>query len=81
MRAADVLPTVALVIAAHNEEDVIEAKLENALALDYPRDRLRIIVASDASSDRTDELVRALRRPRRRARRSARAAARSTPRT
>ena len=45
-------------IAAHNEEDVIEAKLENALALDYPRDRLRIIVASDASSDRTDEIVR-----------------------
>ncbi len=59
VHAGDVLPTVALVIAAHNEEDVIEAKLENALLLDYPRDRLRIIVASDASSDRTDELVRA----------------------
>jgi cellulose synthase/poly-beta-1,6-N-acetylglucosamine synthase-like glycosyltransferase len=58
VRKDDVLPTVALVIAAHNEEDVIEAKLENALLLDYPRDRLRIIVASDASSDRTDELVR-----------------------
>jgi cellulose synthase/poly-beta-1,6-N-acetylglucosamine synthase-like glycosyltransferase len=55
---SDELPTVALVIAAHNEEDVIEAKLENALLIDYPRDRLRIIVASDASSDRTDELVR-----------------------
>jgi cellulose synthase/poly-beta-1,6-N-acetylglucosamine synthase-like glycosyltransferase len=59
VHAADVLPTVALVIAAHNEEDVIEAKLENALALDYPREQLRIIVASDASNDRTDELVRA----------------------
>src|SRR3978361_73592 len=59
VRSADVLPTVALVIAAHNEEDVIEAKLENALALDYPREKLRIIVASDASNDRTDELVRA----------------------
>jgi cellulose synthase/poly-beta-1,6-N-acetylglucosamine synthase-like glycosyltransferase len=58
VRSTDALPTVALVIAAHNEEDVIEAKLENALLLDYPRDRLRIIVASDASSDRTDELVR-----------------------
>jgi cellulose synthase/poly-beta-1,6-N-acetylglucosamine synthase-like glycosyltransferase len=56
--AGDVLPRVALVIAAHNEQDVIEAKLANALALDYPRDRLRIIVASDASSDRTDEIVR-----------------------
>ena len=58
VHADDGLPTVALVIAAYNEEDVIEAKLENALALDYPRDRLRIIVASDASSDRTDEIVR-----------------------
>ena len=51
-------PRVALVIAAYNEDDVIERKLENALALDYPRDRLRILVASDASSDGTDEIVR-----------------------
>ncbi len=50
-------PFVALIIAAHNEADVIEAKLENALALDYPRERLRIVVASDASDDGTDELV------------------------
>jgi cellulose synthase/poly-beta-1,6-N-acetylglucosamine synthase-like glycosyltransferase len=55
---SDALPTVALVIAAHNEEDVIAAKLENALLIDYPRDRLRIIVASDASSDGTDDIVR-----------------------
>ena len=54
---ADLEPFVALVIAAHNEADVIEAKLENALALDYPRERLRIVVASDASDDGTDELV------------------------
>lgn len=53
----DMEPFVALVIAAHNEADVIEAKLENALALDYPRERLRIVVASDASDDGTDELV------------------------
>jgi cellulose synthase/poly-beta-1,6-N-acetylglucosamine synthase-like glycosyltransferase len=56
--AADVLPNVALVIAAHNEEEVIEARIANALALDYPGERLRIIVASDASSDRTDDIVR-----------------------
>ena len=55
--AADIEPRVALVIAAHNEADVIEAKLENALALDYPGDRLRIIVTSDASDDGTDEIV------------------------
>jgi cellulose synthase/poly-beta-1,6-N-acetylglucosamine synthase-like glycosyltransferase len=46
-----------LIIAAHNEADVIEAKIENALALDYPSERLRIIVTSDASDDGTDELV------------------------
>ncbi len=51
-------PRVALVIAAYNEDDVIAAKLENALALDYPRDLLRIVVASDASSDGTDDVVR-----------------------
>ena len=45
-------------IAAYNEDDVIAAKLENALALDYPRELLRIVVASDASSDGTDEIVR-----------------------
>jgi glycosyltransferase involved in cell wall biosynthesis len=54
----DALPSVALIVAAYNEEDVIERKLDNLLALDYPRDKLELVVASDASSDRTDELVR-----------------------
>ena len=56
---ATYLPRVALIIAAYNEDDVITSKLDNALLLDYPQDRLRIIVASDASSDRTDEIVAA----------------------
>ena len=43
------LPRVTLIVAAHDEEDVIERKLENALALDYPPDRLEVIVASDGS--------------------------------
>jgi cellulose synthase/poly-beta-1,6-N-acetylglucosamine synthase-like glycosyltransferase len=47
-------------VAAHNEEAAIESRLENLLALDYPSDRLQIVVASDASTDRTDELVRAV---------------------
>jgi cellulose synthase/poly-beta-1,6-N-acetylglucosamine synthase-like glycosyltransferase len=55
--AADILPTVSLIIPAYNEEDVIEAKLENALALDYPADRLEIVVTSDDSSDATHALV------------------------
>lgn len=50
---------VSLIIAAHDEEEVIERKLANALELDFPRDRLEIIVASDGSSDRTVELARA----------------------
>ncbi|MBS1878518.1 MAG: glycosyltransferase [Actinobacteria bacterium] len=52
------LPTVSLIIPAYDEEDVIEAKVANALALDYPRERLQLIVASDGSADRTAELAR-----------------------
>jgi cellulose synthase/poly-beta-1,6-N-acetylglucosamine synthase-like glycosyltransferase len=51
-------PSVTFIIAAHNEERSIEGKLHNVLGLDYPRDRLEVIVGSDASSDRTDEIVR-----------------------
>jgi cellulose synthase/poly-beta-1,6-N-acetylglucosamine synthase-like glycosyltransferase len=46
-------PTVSVVIAAHNEGAVIASKLENILALDYPRDRLAVVVASDGSTDET----------------------------
>ncbi len=52
-------PRVSLIVAAYDEEEVIEAKVVNALALDYPRDRLELIVASDGSSDATAELARA----------------------
>jgi cellulose synthase/poly-beta-1,6-N-acetylglucosamine synthase-like glycosyltransferase len=47
------LPRVSLIISAYNEEDVIREKIFNSLSLDYPRDRLEIIVASDGSTDRT----------------------------
>jgi cellulose synthase/poly-beta-1,6-N-acetylglucosamine synthase-like glycosyltransferase len=53
-------PSVAVVVAAHNEEQAIERRLGNLLELDYPADRLQIVVASDASSDRTNELVEAV---------------------
>ena len=52
------LPRVSLIVSAYDEEDVIEAKVRNALELDYPRDRLELIVASDGSSDRTVELAK-----------------------
>ncbi len=53
------LPTVSLIVPAYDEEEVIAAKVANALALDYPRERLQIIVASDGSSDATAERARA----------------------
>ncbi|MDQ3686917.1 MAG: glycosyltransferase family 2 protein [Acidobacteriota bacterium] len=51
-------PTVSVIITAYNEERDLSAKLENTLALDYPKDKLEIIVASDCSTDRTDEIAR-----------------------
>jgi cellulose synthase/poly-beta-1,6-N-acetylglucosamine synthase-like glycosyltransferase len=50
-------PSVTVIIAAYNEERDLAGKLENTLALDYPKDKLEIIVTSDCSTDRTDEIV------------------------
>ncbi|HEX5990857.1 MAG TPA: glycosyltransferase [Solirubrobacterales bacterium] len=52
-------PSVSLIIPAYDEQEVIAAKVANALALDYPRDRLQIVVASDGSADATAERARA----------------------
>src|SRR5690242_16961427 len=56
-RVSSELPNVSLLISAYNEARVIEEKLVNALALDYPKDRLEIVVVSDCSDDATDEIV------------------------
>ena len=53
----DVTPSVAVVVSAHDEEDVIGRRVENLLALDYPPELLQVVVASDGSTDRTDEIV------------------------
>ena len=53
------LPLVSLLVAAYDEEDVIADKVANALALDYPRERLEVIVASDGSGDTTVERAQA----------------------
>ena len=58
LRRGNSQPTVTVIITAHNEERDLAAKLENTLALDYPANRLEILVASDCSTDRTDEIVR-----------------------
>lgn len=73
VRAAPITPSVSLIIAAYNEEEHIGRRLDNALADDYPPERLEILVASDGSSDRTESIaesygargVRVLRLPRR----------------
>ena len=53
----EITPSVTLVVSAHDEEAVIGRRLENLLELDYPAERLRIVVASDGSTDRTNEIV------------------------
>ncbi|MFC1747511.1 glycosyltransferase family 2 protein [Pseudomonadota bacterium] len=55
---ADVTPEVALMVSCYNEADVIREKLDNCLALNYPRNILEIIVISDGSDDGTDEIVK-----------------------
>ncbi len=58
VRRSGITPSVAIIIAAYNEETQIEAKLENTLLMEYPRDRLQIIVVSDGSTDGTNDIVR-----------------------
>jgi cellulose synthase/poly-beta-1,6-N-acetylglucosamine synthase-like glycosyltransferase len=60
VRRGDEAPTVTVIVAAHDEEAVIERRLENLLALDYPPELVQIVVASDASEDATDEIVERL---------------------
>ncbi|MGI9111295.1 MAG: glycosyltransferase family 2 protein [Gaiellaceae bacterium] len=57
VRSAPIEPSVTVIVAAYNEEAVIERRLENLLALDYPADKVELVVTSDASTDRTHELV------------------------
>jgi cellulose synthase/poly-beta-1,6-N-acetylglucosamine synthase-like glycosyltransferase len=57
VRRAPIEPSLTVVLACHNEEAHIERKLENLLALDYPKEKLQVIVVSDGSTDRTEEIV------------------------
>ena len=59
MPADEELPTMTLMICAYNEEDVVKEKMENTLALDYPKDKFRIMWVTDGSNDRTNELLKA----------------------
>jgi cellulose synthase/poly-beta-1,6-N-acetylglucosamine synthase-like glycosyltransferase len=57
VRMDDALPRVTIVVAAHDEETVIERRVRNLLELDYPSELVEIVVSSDASTDATDALV------------------------
>jgi cellulose synthase/poly-beta-1,6-N-acetylglucosamine synthase-like glycosyltransferase len=57
VRRAAYMPTVTVIIAAYNEERDLAAKLENTLLLDYPKSHLEVIVTSDCSHDRTDDIA------------------------
>ena len=56
---SEATPSVVVVVAAHNEEEVISRRVENLLSLDYPTSQYEVVVASDAATDRTDELAAA----------------------
>ena len=58
INSGNILPEVSIIIPVHNEERLIREKINNCLEFDYPREKLKIVVASDSSSDKTDEVVK-----------------------
>ena len=57
VKKKSITPNISLIIAAYNEEDSIAARLDNVLGLDYPADKLQVLVASDGSTDATERIV------------------------
>ena len=51
-------PTVSIIISVFNESDVIREKIENCLNIDYPKDRLEILIGSDGSTDGTNDIIK-----------------------
>jgi cellulose synthase/poly-beta-1,6-N-acetylglucosamine synthase-like glycosyltransferase len=58
VKKGDFTPDVTVLITAYNEENAIGSKLENTLRIDYPKEKLEILVASDGSTDKTEEIVK-----------------------
>lgn len=58
LKDADHIPTVTVLMAVHNGAEFLKAKIENLLTLDYPKDRLRIVVVSDGSTDESEAIAR-----------------------
>jgi cellulose synthase/poly-beta-1,6-N-acetylglucosamine synthase-like glycosyltransferase len=59
-----ILPTVSVIVAVHNGAALLARKIDHLLALDYPQDRIEIIVVSDGSTDGTNQILEAARHPR-----------------
>lgn len=57
-RQGEASPRISLIISVFNEEEIIQQKIENALALDYPEEKLEIVIVSDGSTDRTEDIVK-----------------------
>lgn len=55
LQLPETLPEVTLFITAYNEEDIVEAKMENCLSLDYPKDKLKVVWVTDGSTDHTNQ--------------------------
>jgi poly-beta-1,6-N-acetyl-D-glucosamine synthase len=55
---ANELPAIALIIAAYNEEKILREKINNSLALDYPPDKIRILIVTDGSTDRSAKIIK-----------------------
>nr|MDQ3283749.1 glycosyltransferase [Acidobacteriota bacterium] len=64
VREAEVTPMMSFIVPAYNEERNIAAKIENTLSLDYPADRIEVLVMSNGSTDRTNEIVSSFTDPR-----------------
>lgn len=60
LRGKYLYPTVSILVSAYNEEKNIEQKLRNLLKLEYPDERIEILVGSDGSTDRTDEIIKSV---------------------
>src|SRR5271166_5219726 len=58
VRRGSFVPLVSIAMVVRDEEKTLETKLQNLVALDYPGDRLQIVVVSDGSTDRTEEILR-----------------------
>lgn len=55
---ADIYPKISMFVSCYNEQDVIEKKIQDCLALDYPKDKIEFVFISDGSEDQTDEIIK-----------------------